>query len=108
MLLVCGQQMPWRVCPFCDKFQKLMSKVRKTAKISPSFTLLYSGGFSLTDKAIRMGVSIFKESLVGFPDYDVFLSMGLVFFLPQHCAAFYLGLHSLSKYPTRRFQYTKG
>ena len=63
------------------------------------------------------GISImyFKGCTLSFPNYDVFLSQRIVFTLTNsadpdkmpHHAAFYLGLHWLSKYLFRGFEYTK-
>ena len=52
----------------------------------------------------------------GFPNYGAFLSLRIVFTLTNrvdpdemlHYAEFHLGLHCLTKYPFRGFQYTKG
>ena len=58
----------------------------------------------------------FKGHRWNYLNYDVFLSLKIVFILAnsadpdemQHYAAFYLGLHCLQKYQFRGFQYTKG
>ena len=66
--------------------------------------------------SIELPIVYFKGSQVNFLNYDVFLSLKIVFILVksadpdemQHYAAFYLGLHCLPKYPFRGFQKTKG
>ena len=73
--------------------------------------------FPIQIKAIRMGLSIISlKGSQAFPNYHVFLSLRTVFHLTNsadtdkmpHYGTFYLGLHCLSKYMFRSFQYTKG
>ena len=68
--------------------------------------------------AIRMGLTIiyFNGHTLLFNNYDLFLSLRIVVTLTSsvdpdempHHAAFRLGLHCLSKYLFRGFQFTKG
>ena len=59
---------------------------------------------------------VLRGHRVPYPNYDVFLSLRIVFTLTNsvdpdempHYAAFHLGLHCLSKYPFRGLQYIKG
>ena len=72
--------------------------------------------FPIHIDAISMGLTIvhFKGSQGEFLSFDDFLSLQVVSILinsadpyeMQHCAAFHLGLHCLSKYLLRGFQYT--
>ena len=74
--------------------------------------------FFIHIKAIRMGLSILylKGSQVGITNHGVFLSLRIDFTVANsvgpdempHYVAFHLGLHGLSEYPFRGFQYTKG
>ena len=74
---------------------------------------------SLNKCPISSGSSLFVKALcytLSFRNYDVFLSQRIVLTLANsadpekmpHHAAFYLGLHWLSKYQFRGFEYTKG
>ena len=64
---------------------------------------------------LRLPIVYFKRSQVEFWNYEVLLSLKVVFILAntadpdemQHNAAFHLGLHCLLKYQFRGFQYTK-
>ena len=63
---------------------------------------------------MRLSIVYFKDHRSEISNYDVFKSLNVVLFSPksvdpdemQHYAAFHPGLHCLSKYPFKRFQYT--
>ena len=59
---------------------------------------------------------ISRDYSLTFSNYDVYLSLKIIFILANsedadvlpHSAAIHLGLHCMSKYPFRGFQYNKG